>query len=246
MHKDFVPPARNCRGDHGAVGFSMVELVVVIAIIGVLAALLLPALVRARENARRTLCASNLKQLFIAFECYLLEHNDTYPAWQDRPLTEPPGYWLWMGRGWRAILSEYVPADKDTPGIFWCPADLRSVTRDRFENTSYAYSMAFYHSPEQIDGLTDTAACFSNPLPVQPQTRANVRYPSKKILAGEWFSNHSPWAGDQGWFGFGGTRLFLFADGHVAPVSAAEMIPANDGKPNPNLTRHGIRGRDVR
>jgi len=64
-------------------------------------------------------------------------------------------------------------------------------------------------------------------------------------LAGEWFSNHAAWANDQGWFGPGGRRLFLFADGHAELVEAARMRPANDGKPNPNLTIGGIQGYDV-
>ena len=226
-------------------GFTLVELLVVIGVIALLAALSLPALARARGGALRASCASNLKQIYIAFECYLLEHNDTYPARQDLPLYEPPGYWLWMGRGWRDLLRPYVPHTREDPLIYWCPADIRRLTEEKYENTSYAYSMAFYHSPEQINSLTHTADCYSNPLPVIPQRKSNVAYPSRKILVGEWFSNHAAWEGDRGWFGPGGRRLYLFADGHVEFLDAAELLPANDGLPNPNLTRDGIRGKDL-
>ncbi|HNT88761.1 MAG TPA: prepilin-type N-terminal cleavage/methylation domain-containing protein, partial [Candidatus Hydrogenedentes bacterium] len=150
-------------------GLTLVELLVVIAIIGILAALLLPALSRARESAKRASCASNLRQIGIAFECYLLEHDETYPARQDLPLSEQPGYWLWMGRGWRQLLAPYIPGDKERPGVFYCLSDSRERSVDVFERTSYAYSMAFYHSPDQIDSLDDVSDNYANPLPTIPQ-----------------------------------------------------------------------------
>ena len=60
-------------------GFTLIELLVVLAIIAILAAILLPALARAREAVRRTSCANNLRQFGLAFKMYAQEHNGYLP-----------------------------------------------------------------------------------------------------------------------------------------------------------------------
>src|SRR5438034_292761 len=89
-------------GSEGGEGFTLVELLAVIAIILVLAALLLPALARAKEQAHRTVCLNNLRQLGIAMQMYWGDNADTSPAanssgnvwksdWIDFDLTlDPP------------------------------------------------------------------------------------------------------------------------------------------------------------
>ncbi len=227
---------------HKRVGFTLIELLVSVGIISLLAALLLPVLSRARESAQRASCTNNLRQIGIAFQLYLLENYDTYPA-ADDPVSLSPYYWLWMGRGWRTKLTEYIPGNEDNPGVFWCPSDPRSVTQ--YGSTSYAYSMAFYHSPEQIDSMDDITDNYLSALPTIPQRSVSVRHPTQKILVGEWYANHAAFSTDQGWFGIGGKRLYLFADGHVEYLDSTKLNTANDGLPNPNLTVGGISGKDV-
>jgi len=200
----------------------------VIAIIALLLSVLMPSLRKGRAVAARVGCAHQLKQIYLAVDMYLSSNDNTYPCAQD-PVSTEPAYWLWMG-------------DVNNPSVLFCPQD--RVAKEKYESTSYSYSMAFYHSPEQIDDMNSPADTYSNPRPSVAQRSMNVSKPSAKILIGEWLSNHSPIDEDSGWWCWEGARNYLFADGGARFLRSKEIRPARDGFPNANLTVRGIKGQD--
>ncbi|TWT73802.1 Fimbrial protein precursor [Posidoniimonas polymericola] len=113
-------------------GFTLVELLVVVAIIGVLIALLLPAVQAARAAARRTSCANNQRQIGLAFHLYLEANEGRFPrsshsAFAHRELT-------WGARIGPYLEPSYEPAMGALPdalmlGPYRCPEDTRGDAR---------------------------------------------------------------------------------------------------------------------
>jgi prepilin-type N-terminal cleavage/methylation domain-containing protein len=99
-------------------GFTLIELLVVIAIIAILAAILFPVFARARENARRTSCQSNLKQIGLAIAQYTQDYDEKLPM-----------VYNWSGNGlsgWDEMVAPYigqkVTFDTKSQGVSYVPA----------------------------------------------------------------------------------------------------------------------------
>lgn len=128
-------------------GFTLIELLVVIAIIAILASILFPVFARARENARRTSCASNLKQIGLGFMQYTQDYDEKFPpavisAAANVSATNP--------YGWADALQPYVKSLQ----LFQCPSETEGPTDDP---TSTAPGYTDYWYNRMLSGQSQAA-----------------------------------------------------------------------------------------
>src|SRR5882724_2045484 len=134
------------KSNRRADAFTLVEMLVVIGIIAILAALLLPALSASKKRAQRIVCENNLRQLGLAFHTFAHDHNGKFPM---EVSTSDGGSQEFVANGYIVTGNFYfgyrhfqaLAGILETPKILICPADTRlpSVNFELLQNTNVSY-----------------------------------------------------------------------------------------------------------
>ena len=185
-------------------GFTLMELLVVIAIIGILAAILLPALARSREAARRASCLVNLSQIGIALHAYA-DENDRQLPWSG-------------GNNDAECLYSLVRIDLPAIWLFVCPSDSGNDLRDRSQEEEARPVNGLLNHPESLRQSYEYFGAYTYspimmPQPWEPMRKVSIMW---DIGAKEWAElNHVPGGSNVLWLD--GSVEFMHAEQFASP-----------------------------
>jgi prepilin-type N-terminal cleavage/methylation domain-containing protein/prepilin-type processing-associated H-X9-DG protein len=158
-------------------GFTLIELLVVIAIISILAAILFPVFARARENARKSACMSNLKQIGLAAMQYTQDYDERFPIanlYYGSPIAGPNGYWY-------NLLQPYTKSLQ----VFVCPSSGPTTY-----TCSYGWNIAGTKPLNTVgNGFGYIPSTPSTPDGSVGVSQAAIQQPSTTIMAADPTSN---------------------------------------------------------
>lgn len=217
--------------------FTLIELLVVIAIIAILAAILFPVFARARENARRASCMSNLKQISLGFMMYTQDYDEHYP--ESFSPAQPDGTYL----SYFSVVTPYIKSTQ----VWQCPSQSISnplpavyavngwTTSDKRVNYYYNYTFGG-------NGLVGTTYCLNQAAIPTPSDVFMLWDMEPTYELSNFVGVYTRDAVRPGLAGGTGLHLqgenYVFADGHVKWLARVSVPYVSATNQDPRFTVH--------